>query len=900
VCVRTTGFGNNINLDNAYTSFAAPLVSGAAALYLQTHQGAAPSAAKRALICDQENFPGTSDRPPGIVDNQDAGDPNRPDICTEFPTPNGLRRLGLLNLPSMSAWGDNTDGQLGTDGANNRIAQRVKNVGGAKAVAAGDGFTLAVKSDGTVWAWGQNDVGQLGIGSSGVPVSTPTQVPFPPGVLITKVAAGHYHNLAIDTNQLVWAWGWKQEGQLGNGTRDNISAVPVPVQSLSGVTSIAAGSFHSLAVSNGRVYAWGSGCDGVLGYDMTITSRLTPVPTRNLPGTFKAVAARYATSVALGDDGSVWYWGFSQDCTRNPTVERWIPARLDRLTPSIAIAVNQLSNAAVAVKAASANATAGDEVWVWSPDGSPGGPPYGLSPGGGGFEGPNCHDSIGSPRPPCVPIPQRVSGLAGIQAVAVGGPGTTPELNAFGLALRTDGSVWAWGDNTWGQLGDGTTTFRATPFQVPWLGRVSALAAGIGHSVATRADDPPLGGPPSGPTATPFPTWTPAPAETATPTATSTPTPTFTPTPTATPDAEPIDVDVPPSSGQPGVRCAASTGAACTASGDVTGSWTKTGSGSFTFSATLPVDARIGSRPAIFIPTVVQVEGFQCGAVSAVLATTCTGTTLSDPQQGATITLRFGVAGGGHREVTGLLTGPGAAPTITLTPSITPTPYPRPGVDVQVTPSANTLQTTIRARDAACANGNNQLVALQFTRLANATVDVATSPVTTVSTTPTTVSLPSRPASIDLTVRQTAAGDAATVELTVTDGCGDWPTFVGGGAGVFPSPTPAGFGRMAASPTPTATATQLPFFLLCTPTPVPPPAHTATPVPPGIPTPFVLPTLALPVSCTSTPVPPPPTATRTPAPTPSHTATPTYTRTPTATPTPSPTPTPTRTPGGPG
>jgi hypothetical protein len=126
-------------------------------------------------------------------------------------------------------------------------------------------------------------------------------------------------------------------------------------------------------------------------------------------------------------------------------------------------------------------------------------------------------------------------------------------------------------------------------------------------------------------------------------------------------------------------------------------------------------------------------------------------------------------------------------PTRTLTPSITPTatPYPRPNVEVQVAPSGGTLQTTITARDAGCAQGNNQLQSLLITKLTNATLDVATSPITIVLTTPTTVSLPAHPASIGLTVRRITPGLAATVELTASDGCGSWPTFIGGGPSAF-------------------------------------------------------------------------------------------------------------------
>jgi hypothetical protein len=100
-------------------------------------------------------------------------------------------------------------------------------------------------------------------------------------------------------------------------------------------------------------------------------------------------------------------------------------------------------------------------------------------------------------------------------------------------------------------------------------------------------------------------------------------------------------------------------------------------------------------------------------------------------------------------------------------------------------PVAGTLQATVTASAADCAGGNNQLQALQFTRLTNATVDVATAPGTTVRTTPQTVPLPSHPAAIQLTVHRVAAGQAATVELAVTDGCGTWPTLVGGGPSAF-------------------------------------------------------------------------------------------------------------------
>jgi hypothetical protein len=130
------------------------------------------------------------------------------------------------------------------------------------------------------------------------------------------------------------------------------------------------------------------------------------------------------------------------------------------------------------------------------------------------------------------------------------------------------------------------------------------------------------------------------------------------------------------------------------------------------------------------------------------------------------------------------------SPTATPTPTNTPgpptaTPYPRPNVGLQVTPNPanHTLQTTISARDAGCLQDNNQLHALRFTRLTNASVNAL--PAGTTVTAPTTVPLPNHPTAITFAVQRVTPGQPATVELVVKDGCGDWPTVVGGGPSAF-------------------------------------------------------------------------------------------------------------------
>jgi hypothetical protein len=131
---------------------------------------------------------------------------------------------------------------------------------------------------------------------------------------------------------------------------------------------------------------------------------------------------------------------------------------------------------------------------------------------------------------------------------------------------------------------------------------------------------------------------------------------------------------------------------------------------------------------------------------------------------------------------------PTASPTRTLIPTSTrtptATPLPQPAVGVAVQPGTpGRLQVTITARDANC-SPNSQLVSLQFTRLTNATVEVSGPPVSTV-TVPSTVQLANGPAQTTSTVLRTTPGQASTVDLVVTDGCGSWPTFVGGGPSAF-------------------------------------------------------------------------------------------------------------------
>ncbi|MDR2018958.1 MAG: hypothetical protein LBQ00_08890 [Syntrophobacterales bacterium] len=177
----------------------------------------------------------------------------------------------------------------------------------AAQLAAGGYHSLALDKGGMVWAWGKNSFGQLGDGTK-TSRRTPVKVPGLSDVTVAHLTAGSYHSLALDSNGTVWAWGKNSSGQLGNGTKTNRTA-PAQVKGLSGVTvtAIAAGGDHSLAIKeDGTALAWGRNKFGQLG-DGTKINRLIPTPVVNL--TAKALTAGWYHSLAVEDNGDVLAWG---------------------------------------------------------------------------------------------------------------------------------------------------------------------------------------------------------------------------------------------------------------------------------------------------------------------------------------------------------------------------------------------------------------------------------------------------------------------------------------------------------------------------------------------------------------------------------------------------------------
>ncbi len=223
--------------------------------------------------------------------------------------------LALRQDGKLWGWGNNSCGQVGNGGTTVGSVQTKPALvaeEGFLDIAAGYQHSLALKSDGTVWTWGANDESQLGdIGPGNHPV--PKQIPNLSGVV--AIDCGDYFSLALKNDGTVWAWGKNDYNQLGAGSPVSMSYYPQQVKGTEGsgylgnVKAIACGSVHSLALKNdGTVWAWGAGSWGNLGNGEDFSDSIYPVRVSNLTGV-KSIDAGSYFSLALKNDGTVWAWG---------------------------------------------------------------------------------------------------------------------------------------------------------------------------------------------------------------------------------------------------------------------------------------------------------------------------------------------------------------------------------------------------------------------------------------------------------------------------------------------------------------------------------------------------------------------------------------------------------------
>ena len=223
-----------------------------------------------------------------------------------------LSSAALLADGTVDTWGYDGQGELG-DGSTAQVYRLkpapVPGLTGIVQIAAGAGQVLALKSDGTVWAWGSNFYRQLGDGTQ-TDRPTPFQIPGLTG--ISQVSANFYDSMAVRSDGSVWAWGHNGFGELGDGTTTN-RATPERLPGLSSVVQVSAGLEHGLAVkSDGTVWSWGNDASGQLGVGTT-TNHASPVQVPGLTGVTQVAAGLSHSLAVAGPDNSVWAWGDDGD-----------------------------------------------------------------------------------------------------------------------------------------------------------------------------------------------------------------------------------------------------------------------------------------------------------------------------------------------------------------------------------------------------------------------------------------------------------------------------------------------------------------------------------------------------------------------------------------------------------
>lgn len=312
--------------------------------------------------------------------------------------------VALKDDGTVWAWGAPYPGRdasyigIGTnDTGSNMIWINITNV---TEVSASYNYCLALKDDGTVWAWGYNNYGQLGDGTF-IDSSYPVQVKNLNDIV--AISASGVHNMALDKDGAVWTWGRNLYGQLGDGTiGDKYGGQNTPVKAnVSNVKAIAGGTnFCEVIKDDGTVWGWGDNRLGHLGNTHINETILYPIQVHGISNVIK-ISSSSDQTIAITDDGAVWEWGYIQD--------------------------NQLNQTRVLV-------------------------------------------------------PRQVSGLADIVAVSAG--------QVHSLALDNTGRVYVWGSNIDGQIGEGSDAsyVQADPKQLPALSEIIGISAGTFNSAAIGRD----------------------------------------------------------------------------------------------------------------------------------------------------------------------------------------------------------------------------------------------------------------------------------------------------------------------------------------------------------------------------------------------------------------------------
>ena len=345
----------------------------------------------------------------------------------------------LFDTGGVKCWGKNYYGQLGDGSTENRIIPL--EVSGLSSdvidISSGYHHTCTLLAAGGVMCWGRNSEGQLGDGST-ENKSTPVSVSGLSSE-VTAISSGNFHTCALLVTGGVKCWGYNGEGQVGDGTTVN-RITPIHVSGLtSGVLSISSGGNHSCAlIESGDVKCWGYNAYGQLG-DGTTTDSVYPITVSGLTAGVSSVSAGFVHTCVLMDTGGVKCWGHNANGALGDgtTTLRLVPTDVPELSSGVsAISSGHGSLSFTGAHTCALMDTGGVKCW--------------------GF---NFYGQLGDATSMNRTSPANVSGLpSGLAGISAGGVHT--------CAVLSTGGAKCWGQNHYGQLGDGTTSSRINPITV--------------------------------------------------------------------------------------------------------------------------------------------------------------------------------------------------------------------------------------------------------------------------------------------------------------------------------------------------------------------------------------------------------------------------------------------------
>lgn len=322
-----------------------------------------------------------------------------------------------------------------------------------KKTSAGLSNVVTVKDDGTVWTWGSNSAGSLGndtyVASDRYGITT---VSYPVQAVdltdVVSVSAGTTHMMALKKDGTVWGWGHNYDGQVGNGNTDNMGK-PVQVVGLTDVVDVSAGSYKTLAVkSDGTVWAWGENIQSYL-VDVNTNSQLTaPVQVKGINDVISVSMG--GNALVLKKDGTVWGWGSNATggLGEDGGFTSRKPVKIRGLSDIVAISAGGLFNAALRNDGT---------VWAW---------------------GENLDYELGSEAiQGFSKTPVQIKGLTDVVSIDANFKNV--------IALKSDGTVWTWGSNEFGQLGNNSTVSKsAVPVHVSALNDIVSVSSGVNYFIA--------------------------------------------------------------------------------------------------------------------------------------------------------------------------------------------------------------------------------------------------------------------------------------------------------------------------------------------------------------------------------------------------------------------------------